>query len=327
VDQEENHKRNQKALRNLNPKTVGLTWSTKGVYRCKLLWLIRKTIGWYYKKKLMAHNTRALLASIFKLLSSILKLMEIVGFIPARLASTRFYGKVLHPIEGLPMIEHVRRRALLSNGLKDVYVATSDIEIYNLVSSCGGKVILTHLEHENGTSRIAEAVQKVACSHVVLIQGDEPLILPNHIDKLIDSINQFPNIDAWNCVASLSSVDELNKQSFVKCITSPENFILNTFRRSPLISRQEIQMAQIKKVLGILGFKKEFLLSLSLLPQSMLEANESIEQLRIIENHFRLSAVHVEPALPSINEPKDLQVVIDNIKTDTIQSQLFKKIK
>ena len=104
------------------------------------------------------------------------------------MASIRFPGKILFPFFGYPMIEHVRRRALLSKKISDVYVATCDQKIADAVIAHGGKVILTGDHHRNGTSRVAEAVTEIEASHIILLQGDEPLLLPSYVDSLVDAI-------------------------------------------------------------------------------------------------------------------------------------------
>ena len=114
--------------------------------------------------------------------------MKIIAVIPAHLASVRFPRKVLFNIHGLPMIEHVRRRALLSKNVSDVFVATSDKEIAEIIRNFNGKVIMTANTHRNRTSRVAEAVEHIDCTHVMLIQGDEPLLLPRHMDEIIKVI-------------------------------------------------------------------------------------------------------------------------------------------
>ena len=108
--------------------------------------------------------------------------VSVKAIIPGHLASIRFPGKILFPLFGYPMIEHVRRRALLSKKISDVYVATCDQKIADAVLSHGGKVILTGDHHRNGTSRVAEAVIEIEASHIILLQGDEPLLLPSYVD-------------------------------------------------------------------------------------------------------------------------------------------------
>ena len=117
--------------------------------------------------------------------------MKQLVVIPARLNSQRFPSKILFDLKGLPMIEHVRRRVLLAEQVEEVYIATCDEEIKTVLGGYGAKVIMTSNQHKNGTTRVAEAVQNINCSEVILVQGDEPLISPLHIDKVIDFHNSL----------------------------------------------------------------------------------------------------------------------------------------
>lgn len=252
--------------------------------------------------------------------------MKVVAIIPSHLASVRFPGKILFEFHGLPMIEHVRRRALLSKHIDDVYVATCDIEIAEAIQSFGGKVIMTSDQHANGTSRIAEAVAKIDCTHVILLQGDEPLLLPRHLDQLIDSIIQNPNGDAWNATAPLESSEELDRHSFVKCAISHNNKILLCFRRNPFFSELEKISRFTRKILGLIAFKKKFLLKLTSLPPGFVELTESIEQMRIIENGYSLNAVNVNPSLPSVNEPSEAEIVLEYLQSNPEQKVLLQLI-
>jgi 3-deoxy-manno-octulosonate cytidylyltransferase (CMP-KDO synthetase) len=224
------------------------------------------------------------------------------------------------------MIEHVRRRALLSKHINDVYVATCDVEIAEAIRKFGGKVIMTSDQHTNGTSRIAEAVAKIDCTHVILLQGDEPLLLPRHLDQLIESIIQNPNGDAWNATAPLESSEELDRHSFVKCAISHNNKILLCFRRNPFFSDLDKISGFTRKILGLIAFKKEFLLKLTSLPPGLVELTESIEQMRIIENGYSLNAINVNPSLPSVNEPSEADIVLEYLKSNNEQKILLQKI-
>ena len=114
------------------------------------------------------------------------------------MASIRFPNKILLNLHGLPMVEHVRRRALLSEILDKVYVASSDQIILNKLKQYKANIIKTKKKHLNGTSRVGEAILRTNCTHVILLQGDEPLLLPKYINKIYDSIIKYPDIDAWN---------------------------------------------------------------------------------------------------------------------------------
>ena len=252
--------------------------------------------------------------------------MKIVAVIPAHLASVRFPRKILFPFQGLPMIEHVRRRALLSDTVKDVYVATCDEEIAEAVHGYGGQVILTSNIHTNGTSRVAEAVREIDCTHVLLLQGDEPLLLPRHLERMTQAIAAEPEGDAWNATGPIENEAELDRHSFVKCAVDGAGKILYCFRRTPCYSSFDVQKTFIRKILGIIAYRKDFLLKLTALPASPIEKAEFIEQMRIIENGRTLQSVPVSPSLPSVNEPHEADVVMDYIRQDGEQQALLEKI-
>jgi len=224
------------------------------------------------------------------------------------------------------MIEHVRRRALLSGYLSEVYVATCDKVIADTVISYGGKVIMTSNKHQNGTSRVAEAVLPYDCSHVLLLQGDEPLLLPRHIDTMIKSIKENQNMDAWNATGEIKTEDELNSHSFVKCAVMKNNNILHCFRRTPYFSNLDIQQRFVRKILGIVAYRKDFLLHLSKLTETLIESTEYIEQMRIIENGYELHSVAVDPSLPSVNEPHETDIILDFVKNNAEQKTILEKI-
>ena len=253
-------------------------------------------------------------------------IMKIIAVIPAHLASVRFPNKILFPFFDLPMIEHVRRRALLSQSIKDVYVATCDDEIESIIKSYGGRVIRTSNKHKNGTSRVAEAIKNIDCSHVILLQGDEPLLLPRHIDKLANEILCNKEIDSWNATGQIQNIDELDRHSFVKCAISESERILYCFRRTPSYSKFKNQLEYIRKILGLIAFRKDFLLNLTSKNSTRIEEFEYIEQMRIIENNYVLKSVPVAPSLPSVNEPEEADIVLDYINKNDEQKLILKKI-
>lgn len=252
--------------------------------------------------------------------------MKIVAVIPAHLASVRFPGKILFKFHGLPMIEHVRRRALLSGAVSDVYIATCDEEIASVITGFGGKVIMTANTHSNGTSRIAEAVQGIECTHVVLLQGDEPLLLPRHLESLVEAIKAKPEGDAWNATAPIEYEEELDRHSFVKCAVAKNDRIMFCFRRTPFFSELKHQQNIVRKILGLIAYRKDFLMQLTAMPPAPIETVEFIEQMRIIENGFTLQSVPVSPSLPSVNEPAEAHIVLDYIESNEEQKSLLNRI-
>ncbi len=252
--------------------------------------------------------------------------MKIIAVIPAHLDSIRLKRKVLIKFKGLEMIEHVRRRALISDIFDDIFVATGDVLIEDLIKSKGGKVIRTLKDHASGTSRVAEAVERIDCDHVVLLQGDEPLMLPQHLKSMIKAIKNHPTRDAWNATADLDNEFELNKKSFVKCCISEENKIIYCFRRSPSFGKIESQLTYIKKILGVIAYKKDILLDLSSKEKSYIESIESIEQIGILINNYSLYSVPMSPSLPSVNEPGDEKQINKMLEENIEQKKLLKKV-
>ena len=242
------------------------------------------------------------------------------------MASVRFPRKILFPFFSLPMIEHVRRRALLSKSLSEVLVATCDDAIAQVVNGFGGKVVMTANTHRNGTTRVAEAVKDIDCSHVMLLQGDEPLLLPRHIDSLVHAIEEQPNGDAWNATGPIESPDELDRHSFVKCVASKTGRVMHCFRRSPATCSTEAQFGFVRKILGLISYRRDFLMELVKLPAAPIENAEFIEQMRILENDGYLQSVRVDPSLPSVNEPYEADIVLEYIQHHPEQKALLEII-
>lgn len=249
-----------------------------------------------------------------------------VGIIPCHLASVRFPRKILFPFAGLPMVEHVRRRALMADGLDDVIVATCDDEIEAEIARHGGHVVRTANTHTNGTSRIAEAVKGIDCDNVILLQGDEPLLLPAHVEALLAGMAAKPDGDLWNVTGPIEAAEELDRHSFVKCAVAPDDRILYCFRRSPSHAPFEVQQGYVRKILGLFAFRRDVLLEVAGAAQTPIERAESIEQMRLIEHGRRLYSVPVGESLPSVNEPHEADIVLERIETDPVQAGLLARV-
>jgi 3-deoxy-manno-octulosonate cytidylyltransferase (CMP-KDO synthetase) len=252
--------------------------------------------------------------------------LKIIAVIPAHMASVRFPNKILFPFYGLPMIEHVRRRALMCKDLSSVIVATCDDEIASTINHFGGEVVFTSKTHKTGTSRVAEAIEQLDCTHVILLQGDEPLLLPRHIQSMVNAISSNQNGYAWNATGPIELFDELDRSSFVKCVISKTGRIMHCFRRTPSFSALSKQQSFVRKILGIIAYRKDFLRKLTQVEASPIELAEFIEQMRILENNWVLQSVPVTPSLPSVNEPHEADIILEYIDSSEEQSKILTSI-
>lgn len=247
--------------------------------------------------------------------------MRIVAIIPARMASTRFPGKPLLEIEGLPMVEHVRRRALLCRGFSDVVVATCDADIARVVERHGGRVIMTSDKHRVATERIIEAFVSLDCTHVVNVQGDEVLVLPSDLDAMVAAVRSAPEGEVWNAVAPLTQKGELEDRSIVKCLLSASGKFLTCSRLFP-----HLPVESVRWVIGLLAYSRKLLDNFQKLPVTPLETAESIEQMRFLENDIPVASVPMEKAYPGINEPREVAVVEKYLREDGEQREILEKI-
>ena len=251
--------------------------------------------------------------------------MKQVVVIPARLNSERFPNKILLDLKGLPMIEHVRRRVLLAKNTEEVYIATCDKEIREALELFGAKVIMTSNQHKNGTTRVAEAIENIDCSEVILVQGDEPLLLPRHLDSMIEAIRKDREAVAWNATGPIEKEEELQRHSFVKAALYKSK-ILYCFRKSPSVNDFKTQQNYIRKILGVIAYRKEFLMELTKMESTQIEQIESIEQMRIIEKGYPIFSIPFESSQPSINEPSEVSEVWSYVKNNLEQQDLLRQV-
>ena len=238
--------------------------------------------------------------------------------IPARLKSTRYPNKVLYNFYELPMLEHVRRRALLIKGVSKVVVATCDNEIYDLVKSNNGHAIMTSYNCNTGTERVAEAAKKLDSQYIILLQGDEPCFYPSDVEDLITYINKT-QCKFYNIVSPLDKKITLKDVSSVKCSLNQNNDITGCFRTTPYISNFDFQKLFVKKLLGIMCFDRTFLININSLKQSKISSQESIEQLRLLDNKILMKAFEVKRDVPSFNVVEDIKKL--EVEFKSIQQQ------
>lgn len=236
-------------------------------------------------------------------------MIKVAAIIPARMKSTRFPGKPLAKICGLPMIEHVRRRALLCKTVDDVLVATCDKDIYSIVIEYGGHVCMTSDKHKRCTDRIAEASENLDVDIVINIQGDEPMIVPDMIDNLVSVFINDQDIDCINLISPIKSQEEFEDSNTVKIVINPEGFILY-YSRSPIPSKAKATTDFDKyKQLGIIAFKKDALMNFTKLEPTPLEVIESVDMLRLLEHDYRIKASISNYITYGVDTPEDLKKV------------------
>lgn len=228
-----------------------------------------------------------------------------VGLIPARYGSTRFPGKSLELLRGLPVIVHVCKAASRARKLGDVYVATDDQRIYDTVVKHGFKAVMTRNDHTCGTDRLVEALTKLekAPDIVVNIQGDEPLIDPAAIDLAVTALEES-GCD-WSTLKHRITAEEAMNPNKVKVVCAQNGEALY-FSRSPIPFARDNYAAEYFGHVGLYCYKREALLKFAALPSSPLEKAEKLEQLRALENGMRIVCATISHAAPGIDTPEDL---------------------
>lgn len=250
--------------------------------------------------------------------------MNIVSIIPARMNSSRFPGKPLKKIMGMPMIGHCYKRSLLCKDISETYVATCDIEIQNYIESIGGKTIMTSINHERATDRTAEAMitiennTKKKIDIVVMIQGDEPMVTPEMISLSLQPLINNNNIKVVNLYSDIKTVEEFNDPNEVKVVIDQNNNALY-FSREPIPSRRKgTNIVPMYKQVCIIPFQRDYLLDFNKMKQTPLEIIESIDMLRVLENRAIVKMVYVKNLTYSVDTRQDLDNVEKLMKNDSL---------
>lgn len=241
--------------------------------------------------------------------------MKVVGLIPCRLESVRLPGKALLDICGLPMVIHTFKRAIYSNALDEVYICTDSEEIAKVCGYYDAPFIMTSSKHANGTERIAEASKKFSgVDYFVDIQGDEPLINPNHIDSVVD----FHADSRFDIVLPHILTDKNINENIVKVVDSNGKVLYLTRANCPYPFRDELHL---KKHLSIISFTPSSLEKYSKMQESELEKTEGVELLRAIENDLKIGTFNLSGDSFSVDVGQDYANAIIAMKKD----KLFKK--
>lgn len=236
--------------------------------------------------------------------------MKIIAVIPARYGSTRLEGKPLKDICGKTMVQRVYEAAEQAKLLDEVYVATDDQRIVDVVESFGGKARLTSAQHKTGTDRVAEVARTSDAEIVVNVQGDEPLLKGAMIDQVIQPFLDEPDLLMSTLCVPIEKEEELNNPHVVKAVFDQRGYALY-FSRSCIPYPNKRERFQAYEHLGLYAYRKDFLMTYVALPQSRLEVTESLEQLRVLEAGYRIKvAVSAHPYEGvSVDTQEDLDLV------------------
>jgi 3-deoxy-manno-octulosonate cytidylyltransferase (CMP-KDO synthetase) len=246
-----------------------------------------------------------------------LKKLRTIAIIPARLESSRLPGKALLDICGLPMIVHVFKRCEFAESLDEVFVATDNDEIRQVVEQYGGKVIMTSSHHENGTERIVEAANNIDADIVVNVQGDEALVNPTYIDKAVDALYENPDL---NVSILVNPYEKRLSPSDIKVVLNEYDDVMY-FSRADIPSDARVDNPPLLKAYHIVPFRKDFLLRYAGWEKGKLERIEFNEYLRILEKGYKIRAVRVDSDAVSVDTEEDL----DNVRNAMISDSIFKK--
>ncbi len=234
-----------------------------------------------------------------------------LGVLPARWGSTRFPGKPLHLIAGLPLIQHVWNRCKACSTLHEIVVATDDSRIFDAVVAFGARAVMTSPDHPTGTDRIAEALQSFPqATHVVNIQGDEPLIDPGLIDALTMAIIAKDGPAMATAANPLDPTDPAVTDPNVVKVVCAKNGLALYFSRSPLpYFRNSVASLPVLRHKGIYAYRRNFLETFVTWPASPLEQAESLEQLRALENGASILVLETNDTSPGVDTPEQAREI------------------
>lgn len=232
--------------------------------------------------------------------------MKIIAVIPARYAATRFPAKLMQQLGTKTVILHTYENTIATGLFADVFVVTDHEIIFNEIVQHGGKAIMSKQEHESGTDRIAEAVEKMDADVIINVQGDEPFVKKEPLKKLSELFND-DKVEVGSLMHSITNNEFISDSNAVKVVVN-KNMDALYFSRStiPFLRDDKFQPVYYKHI-GIYGYRKESLLKITRLNPSMLEKAEKLEQLRLLENGIPIRMAITDPWGISIDSPEDLE--------------------
>ncbi len=249
--------------------------------------------------------------------------MRAIAIIPARMGASRFPGKSLHRIAGIPLVGHCYFRTRLVPELAGTYVATCDREIADYVDSVGGDVVMTVTTHKRATDRTAEAMLKIEESMgrqadvVVMVQGDEPLILPQDIRAMLKRFDD-PAVDIVNIMSRLKTREQFENKNNVKAVVNHAMDALY-FSREPIPSLwRGVEQVPMYMQVGVIAFRRDALVRFNAMPETMLEKIESVDMNRVLETGGRVRMVLTDATTIGVDTPEEADEVSRLLQDDPL---------
>jgi 3-deoxy-manno-octulosonate cytidylyltransferase (CMP-KDO synthetase) len=243
------------------------------------------------------------------------------------MGSSRFPGKPLALIGGRPMIEHVYWRCLMCKALDEVYVATCDAEIATAVEAFGGRALMTSDTHQRASDRVAEVARQIDADIFVMVQGDEPMVVPEMIDLALQPLLNDPGVVCTNLASPITSEREFEDRNTIKVVMAHNGDALY-FSREPIPTRQQLIFGQLSayKQVCIIPFRRDFLLRYTSLEPTPLEQAESIDMLRALEHGYAIRLVKSNHATHAVDTPADLARVEALLRHDPLTHQYGREV-
>jgi len=241
---------------------------------------------------------------------------KVAAIIPARWGSTRFPGKPLHLIAGKPLIQHVWERTRTARTLEAVYIATDDMRIAEAAFNFGAEVSLTSSRHPSGTDRIAEVAKKLpsTITHIINVQGDEPVVDPALIDGLSKTLMADPQIPMITAANPFAKGEDTGNPNAVKVVLDHASNALYFSRSKIPFTRDPKMPVQYYRHQGIYGYSRKFLLQFVRWKPTILEKAEQLEQLRALENGAKIRVLVTKKASIGVDTPDDVKFVTAILK-------------
>lgn len=251
--------------------------------------------------------------------------MKAIAILPARMGASRFPGKPLHRIRGIPLIGHCYYRTRMVEGLAGTYVATCDQEIADYVQSIGGTAVMTSNKHNRASDRTAEAMMKLEAETgpvdvVIMVQGDEPLIMPETIGETLKHFRD-PSIDIVNIMSRLRTREDFESKNNVKVVVNCHGDALY-FSREPIPSPwRGVDNVPMNQQVGVIAFRREALLHFNSSTETRLEQVESVDMNRVLESGGRIRMVPTDAVTIGVDTPGEADEVARLLQNDPIYAK------